>query len=138
MNKKLDYTYKGFSRISKIDLERLQLRVHQSLVPQKTLIDPEISHLDLPSNIVLPSRHQIEELLNNNSIVEPQNAPEVPHANIEKNGRVPSHDPPIVTQNVAPELLIPEKSCQTNDNHEINAQPIINQFEQDNIQNFQK
>lgn len=120
MNKKLDLTYKGVSRISKIDQERLQLRVHQSLIPQKTLTDPEISHLDLPSNIVLPSHHQIEELLNNNSIVEPQNAPEVSHANMEKNGHVPSHDPPIITQN---------------DNHEIN---VFKQFEQDNLLNFQK
>lgn len=62
-------------------------RVHQSLVAQKTLIGPELSHIDIPQpNIVFPSLHQIDELLNGKTIIEQQhNFTEMPQINTTDN-----------------------------------------------------
>lgn len=121
INRRLDYTYKNVLSL-KIDQdyqEKLQSRVRQSFVYQKTFTESVLTNFDLPPNTEFQYSQLINELLNYKSFVEPQNTSELLCANLEKNYLPISN----------------KSSCQTNINYEIND---INQLEQDNTHNFQK
>lgn len=73
----MEDSLKDFLSISKTDQnkwenfkEKMIQKANQSLVANKTLMVPELSCIHEPEPlIILPSSHQIDELLNGNSII---------------------------------------------------------------------
>lgn len=113
--------------------EKMKHRVHQSLVAQKTLIDPELSHIDIPQpEIVFPSLHQIDELLNGKTIIEQQhNFTEMPQINTTDNICHISSIP--VKEAGLPTLLSPNRvSYNLNQGNDV-----VGRCEQDKLHSFQ-
>lgn len=106
-------------------------RVHQSLVAQKTLIGPEISHLDIPQP-VFPSLHQIDELLNGKTIIEQHNITEIPQIVTTDNICHISSTP--IREAGLPTLISPNQVS-----HNFNQKNYgMNRCEEDKLHNFQK
>ncbi|XP_026821278.1 uncharacterized protein LOC113559734 isoform X2 [Rhopalosiphum maidis] len=146
INNKLEDSLREISPISKIDQtkwkkfkDKLNYKVNQSLVAHKTLVGPELSHIDIPQPIMtFPSLSEVDKLLNGKTMIEPHNSTEIPPFNTENICPMPSLS--LITKSGSPQLLPPEKSLinhvelNINIDQENNA---INQFEQKKLQNIQ-
>lgn len=107
--------------------EKMKQKVNQSLVANKTLMGPELSHVYEPEPLILlPSSHQIDELLNENSIIENHNSIN----GIEVNTNNVCHIPSLITEVGLPTSLpseeilcnsinIDQKNCVINQLHNI-------------------
>lgn len=109
--------------------ETVKQRVSQCLVAHKTLIGPELSHIDISQPLMkFPSPHQIDQLLNDKTVSEHQNLNEMPQIHDENIFHVPPNE------GILPPLLPLEKSpcnqVQISTNQE---NSVMDQFEQ-NIQ----
>lgn len=141
----MEDSLKEISPISKIDQtkwkkfkDKINYRVNQSLVAHKTLIGPELSHIDIPQHIMaFPSLSEVDKLLNGKTIIEQHNSTEGPPYNIANICPMPSLS--IITKSGLPQLLPLEKSL--NDHVEINIDQdnvVLNQLEPNNLQDIQK
>lgn len=137
----MEDSLREISPISKIDQtkwkifkDKINYRVNQSLVAHKTLVGPELSHIDVPQPLMaFPSLSEVDKLLNDKTIIE--------HNSIKR--------PPFNTANICPisiitdyglpKLLPPEKSVI--DHVEINIDQeniVLNQIGPNNLQDIQK
>lgn len=104
--------------------EKMKYKVNRSLVLNKTLIIPELSHVHEPEPVILlPTSHQINELLNGKSIIENPNLIDVNQINNI------CHIPSSIIEDRLPTILSPNKLL-------YNGINTMNQYEQDqnNIQ----
>lgn len=141
----MEDSLREISPISKIDQtkwknfkDKLNYRVNQSLVTHKTLVGPEISHIDIPQPLMaFPSLSEVDKLLNGKTIIESHNSTEGPPFNAEKNCPMTSFS--IITKSGLPQLLPPKESLI--DHVELNVyqeKDAMNRFEPKILQNIQK
>ncbi|XP_050061836.1 uncharacterized protein LOC114128957 isoform X3 [Aphis gossypii] len=144
INNNLEDSLREISPISKIDQtkwknfkDKLNYRVNQSLVTHKTLVGPEISHIDIPQPLMaFPSLSEVDKLLNGKTIIESHNSTEGPPFNAEKNCPMTSFS--IITKSGLPQLLPPKESLI--DHVELNVdqeKDAMNRFESKILQNIQ-
>jgi len=141
----LEDSFREISPISKIDQtkwkkfkDKINYRVNQSLVAHKTLVGPELSHLDVPQPLMaFPSLSEVDKLLNDKTIIEQHNSTKGPAFNTANICPMPSLS--IITESGLPKLLPPEKSLI--DHVEINIDQenvVLNQIGPNNVQDIQK
>ncbi|CAI6358458.1 unnamed protein product [Macrosiphum euphorbiae] len=144
MNNNLEDSFREISPISKIDQtkwkkfkDKINYRVNQSLVAHKTLVGPELSHLDVPQPLMaFPSLSEVDKLLNDKTIIEQHNSTKGPAFNTANICPMPSLS--IITESGLPKLLPPEKSLI--DHVEINIDQenvVLNQIGPNNVQDIQ-
>ncbi|KAE9529253.1 hypothetical protein AGLY_011929 [Aphis glycines] len=144
INNNLEDSLREISPISKIDQtkwkkfkDKLNYKVNQSLVTHKTLVGPEISHIDIPQPLMaFPSLSEVDKLLNGKTIIESHNSTEGPPFNAEKNCPMTSFS--IITKSGLPQLLPPKESLI--DHVELNVgqeNDAMNRFEPKILQNIQ-
>jgi len=111
--------------------------VNQSLVAHKTLIGPELSHIDIPQHLMaFPSLSEVDKLLNGKTLVEQHNSTEVPPFNSANICPMPSLS--IITESGLPQLLPSAKSVTDHVEININQENMLNQFGPNNLQDIQK
>lgn len=141
----MEDSFREISPISKIDQtkwkkfkDKINYRVNQSLVAHKTLVGPELSHLDVPQPLMaFPSLSEVDKLLNDKTIIEQHNSTKGPAFNTANICPMPSLS--IITESGLPKLLPPEKSLI--DHVEINIDQenvVLNQIGPNNVQDIQK
>uniref|UniRef100_A0A2S2PB17 Uncharacterized protein n=1 Tax=Schizaphis graminum TaxID=13262 RepID=A0A2S2PB17_SCHGA len=146
INNKLEDSLREISPISKIDQtkwkkfkDKLNYKVNQSLVAHKTLVGPELSHIDIPQPLMaFPSLSEVDKLLNGKTMIEPHNSTEMPPFNTKNICPMPSLS--IITKSGSPQLLPPEKSLINHVELNINIDQennMMNQFEPKKLQNIQ-
>ncbi|XP_022181551.1 uncharacterized protein LOC111041557 isoform X2 [Myzus persicae] len=90
INNNLEDSLREISPISKIDQtkwkkfkDNINYRGNQSLVAHKTLVGPELSHIDIPPHLVeFPCLSEVDKLLNGKTIIEQHNSTEGPSYNM--------------------------------------------------------
>lgn len=109
----MDDSLKSISPLSKVDQikreefrEKIVQKINKSLIAQKSLIGPEISHTNIPELpiIPLPLPGETNELLNDNLTVEKIKSLQVPQVNIEHISYDPFPQPCFPTK--SPNLIV--------------------------------
>lgn len=143
INNNLEDSLREISPISKIDQtkwkkfkDNINYRGNQSLVAHKTLVGPELSHIDIPPHLVeFPCLSEVDKLLNGKTIIEQHNSTEGPSYNMANICPMPYLS--IIKES---ELLqLPKESL--NDHVEINIDRenvMLNQLEPNILQDIEK
>lgn len=141
----MEDSLREISPISKIDQakwkkfkDKINYRVNQSLVAHKTLVGPEVSHIDIPQPLMaFPSLSEVDKLLNDKTIIEQHNSTKRPPFNTENICPMPSLS--ITTESGLPQLLPPEKSPIHRVEINIDQENVVlNRFGPNNLQDIQK
>lgn len=140
----MEDSLREISPISKIDQtkwkkfkDKINYRVNQSLVTHKTLVGPEVSHIDIPQPLMaFPSLSEVDKLLNDKTIIE-HNSTKRPPFNTANICPMPSLS--IITESGLPQLPPPEKSSIHRVEINIDQENVVlNRFGPNNLQDIQK